>query len=474
MSVRILTLAVLGAALGGALGALMGDGLIGVYAQFFRFPALEYRLELGLLVFATFLGIGAGLVGTFGAVRRAVVLPPAEAMRPPAPTRFGQGPLERLGLGRLLGVPGRMMLRNLERRPLRTLSSVIGIALSVALLVAGNFSQDALAYVMEVQFELVQRDDITVGFDQAVSSRAVQELRDLPGVVHAEPSRDIPVRLRHGHREFQTAVQGLPGDGRLRQVLDVDLRRIPLPDRGVLLTRELAERLQVNLGDVLDVQVLDERRLDTRLPVAGFVDETVGMQAYMEIDAVNRLLREGPRATGARLLIDPADRDRVYQQIKEMPRVAGATLRTAAYDMFDETFAQMRLITVSIMVAFASVIATGVVYNSARVLLADRSRELASLRVMGFTRVEISWILLGELAVQILLAIPLGCWLGYVLASGIVSTIDAELFRFPLIISPRTYAFASTVVLLVGTVTALVVRRKLDHLDLVEVLKTRE
>jgi putative ABC transport system permease protein len=470
----MMLVALLGAALGGGLGAWMGDALIGLYAQFFRFPALEYRLELGLLVFATLLGVGAGLVGTFGAVRRAVKLPPAEAMRPPAPTRFGHGPLERIGVGRLLGPPGRMMLRNLERRPLRTLSSMVGIALSVALLVAGSFTQDALDYVMEVQFELIQRDDLTVGFDQAVSARAVQDLRDVPGVLHAEPSRDVPVRLRHGHRQYETAVQGLPADTHLRQVLDLDLRRVPLPERGVLLTRELGDRLRVGVGDVLDLEVLDERRLDTRIAVAGFVDETMGLQAYMELEALNRLLLEGHRVTGARVLIDPAQRDRVYQKIKEMPRVAGATLRSAAFDIFDETFAQMRLITMAIMVAFASVIAVGVVYNSARVLLADRSRELASMRVIGFTRAEISWILLGELAVQVLVAMPIGWWLGYMMASGIVSTIDAELFRFPLMISPATYAFASAVVIAVGAVTALVVRRKLDHLDLVEVLKTKE
>jgi putative ABC transport system permease protein len=470
----MMLVALVGSALGGGLGALMGDALIGLYGQFFHFPVLEYRLELDLLVFATLLGVGAGLVGTFGAVRRAVKLPPAEAMRPPAPTRFGQGPLERLGVGRLLGVPGRMMLRNLERRPLRALSSIVGIALSVALLVAGNFTQDSLEYVMDVQFELVQRDDLTVGFDQAVSMRAVQELRDMPGVVHAEPSRDVPVRLHRGHRQHETAISGLPADGGLRRVLDLELRPVSLPEQGVLLTRELGDKLHVDVGDMLEVQILDERRLDTRLSVAGFVDEMMGMQAYMEIDSLNRLLREGPKATGARLLIDPAQRDQVYQEIKEMPRVAGATLRTAAYDIFDETFAQTRLATVAIMVMFASVIAIGVVYNSARVLLADRSRELASLRVMGFTRAEISWILLGELGVQILLAIPIGWWVGYLLASGIVSTIDAELFRFPLLISPATYAFASAVIIAVGTVTALVVRRKLDHLDLVEVLKTRE
>lgn len=466
--------ALAGTAVGALGGALLGQAMIGTYAQFFRFPVLEFRLEPKNVVAAALLSALAGSLGTFAAVRRAVGMPPAEAMRPPAPTRYRRSLLERLGLGRLLSTSGRIVLRNLARRPWRTGSSVLGIALGIAILIAGNFSRDALEYVMEVSFELVQRDDVTVRFTHAISSRAIEELASMPGVVYAEPSRDVGVRICAGHRCYETALQGLPRDGVLRRVLDAELRPVRLPENGLLVTRELGERFGLQVGDEVRVEILEEDRAERRVRIAGFVDEMLGIQAYMELHAVNRLMREGSEVTGARLLLDPARKAEVYREIKALPHVAGATLRTAAYDIFNETTAQLQLATTMIMVAFASVVAIGVLYNAARVVLAERSRELASLRVIGFTRTEISAILLGELAAQLLWAVPLGCVLGYFLAAVVVAGIDTELYRFPLVISPRTYAFAVSVVLAVGSVTALVVRRKLDHLDLVEVLKTRE
>ena len=470
----VAVVAVLGSVMGTVLGSLLGGGMLGMYEQFYRFPALVYETEARVVLNATVLSLVAGVLGTFAAVRRAVSLPPAEAMRPPTPAKFRRSVLERVGLGKLLGPSGRIVLRNLSRHPLRTLSSILGIALSMAILISGNFSVDALEYVMHVNFEVIQREDLTVNFDRARSARAIHELENLPGVVHVEPSRDVPVRLWSKHRSYETVVMGLPADGALRRILDEDLQPVPLPDRGVLLTRELGNRLGLSVGDTVAVEVLEERRPKREVQVAGLVDEMFGMQAYMEIHAVHELLKEGDRVTGARLLLDPIQRDLVYREIKELPYVAGATLRSAAWEIFNETTAQMQTTTAFILVVFASVVAVGVVYNGARVVLAERSRELASLRVLGFSRGEISTILLGELGVQLVAAVPLGCLLGYMMAAAAIANIDTELYRFPLIISPRTYALASATVLVVGSVTALIVRRKLDHLDLVEVLKTRE
>jgi putative ABC transport system permease protein len=470
----VMLVVLLGTAVGAGLGAVMGDAMVRLYHQYFRFPALEFSLRPQLLVSSAALAAGAGLLGTFVSVRRAVALPPAEAMRPPSPPTYRRGPLTRLGLPHVLGPAGRIVLRNVERRPLRTLLASLGLAMGVGIMVAGTFSMDALAYVMDVNYERIQRDDLTVSFAHALPRRALRDLESTPGVLYAEPMRQVPVRIRAGHRDYQTMVEGLDRGARLRQLLDAKLRPVPLPPNGVILTDVLAERLGVRPGDSIDLEILEGSERTRRVLVAGTIDEMMGMSAYMDLAALDQLMNEGPLVSGARLLLDPMQRDVAYHHIKRLPKVAGASLRKAAYDLFNESTGQIQTVTAMILGAFASVVTIGVVYNSARVILAERARELASLRVLGFTRREVSGVLLGELFVQLLLAVPMGCALGYLFAFSAIQNVDAELYRFPLIIYPKTYLLAVSVVLVAGVVTGLFVRRQVDHLDLVAVLKTRE
>jgi putative ABC transport system permease protein len=470
----VMLVVLLGTAVGAGLGAIMGDAMVGLYHQYFRFPVLEFSLQPQLLVSSAALATGAGLVGTFVSVRRAVALPPAEAMRPPSPPTYRRGPLTRLGLPHVLGPAGRIVLRNIERRLLRTLLASLGLAMGVGIMVAGTFSMDALAYIMDVNYERIQRDDLTVAFAHALPRRALHDLESTPGVLYAEPMRQVPVRIRAGHREYQTMVEGLARGARLRQLLDAKLRPVPLPPSGVILTDVLAERLGVRPGDSIELEILEGRERTRRVLVAGTIDEMMGMSAYMDLAALDQLMNEGPLVSGARLLLDPLQRDVAYHHIKRLPKVAGASLRKAAYDLFNATTGQVQTVTAMILGAFASVVTIGVVYNSARVILAERARELASLRVLGFTRGEVSGVLLGELMVQLVLAVPMGCGLGYLFAFSAIQNVDAELYRFPLIIYPKTYLLAVSVVLVAGVVTGLFVRRKVDHLDLVAVLKTRE
>ncbi|NUN47209.1 MAG: ABC transporter permease [Candidatus Brocadiae bacterium] len=478
IAVRYLGLACLvvlgGAGLGILIGRLLGTGMMGIYGEFFIFPLLDFRVEPAQALEAVGLSVLAGGLGAAVAVWRAVRLPPAEAMRPESPTRYRRGILDRLGIMAALSPPARIVARNVARRPVTTAIAVAGISVSLAILVVGNFSSDALEHVMEVSFERVQSQDLTVTFDRSLEPRAVRELSRIPGVLYAEPIRDTPVRLRAGPRSHETAIQSFPPDSRLRRLLDADLRHVPLPDEGLLLGNALAAKLAVRTGDLLEVEILEGERRRAFVPVSGTIDEMMGMSAYMSPRPLASLLREGERASGGLLLLDPARREQTWREIKGMPRVSGATLRTAAYDIFKGTAGEMQMVTRLILVLFAVIVAVGVVYNGARVMLSERSRELGTLRVMGFTRGEVASILFGELAVQLVLALPLGCLMGYGLAAALIASLDTELYRFPLIIEPRTYAFAMLVVLAAGAASALIVRRKLDGMDLVSVLKVKE
>ena len=463
-----------GAAVGLSAGAWLGWAMTQMYTLFFHFPLLLYRLEPVVIVESVAIALGAAVLGALAAVRRAVSLPPAEAMRPEAPARFSETWVERAGLRRLLSQPARIIVRTLQRHPGRAALSTVGIALAGSMLVLGNFSLDAVDVMMDVQFNVAQRYDVMASTVEPVSPGALDELRRLPGVMDAEPFRAVPARLRVGHRSRHAAILGVPAEARLNRVIDASLRALTPPPQGLVLSAKLAETLGVRRGDAVTVEVLEGRRPVRQVPVADLVDEYMGMNAYMELDALRQLMQEGGTLSGAYLLVDRGQVETLYRRLKETPRIGGVLLKRAAVESFQETFQSLVAQMQAIYVVFAAVIAFGVVYNTARISLSERSRELATLRVIGFTRAEVSYILLGELALVTLVAVPAGLALGHVFAGLLVAAMNSEMFRIPLIIAPRTYAFAAVVIVVATAVSAMVVRHRLDHLDLVEVLKTRE
>ena len=470
----VMLITVLGVVLGIVFGVWLGHGLSNLYQTFYHFPYLDYHLRASVALSAFAFSLAAALLGTLHALHRAVRLPPAEAMRPEPPARYRRGWLDRLGLQRLLSQPARMILRNLQRQPLKALFSVIGIALACAILVVGSFQEDSIDYMVTVQFRLSQKDDLSVALTGPSSHRALYELRSLPGVNHAEPQRAIPVRLRAGQYHYRTGVQGLTADGALHELLDTDLQTIRLPPEGVVLSEYLARQLRVKAGDSVTLEVLEGARPVRQVPVAAVVQQYIGVAAYMDIDALNRLLGEAQALTGAALLVDATARQAVYQQLKEMPKVAGVTSKAHAINSFYDTMGENLLVFAFINTLLAGTITFGVVYNSARISLSERSRELASLRVLGFTRAEVGYILLGELGLLTLLAIPLGFLLGRGLCAYMASALSSDLYQIPLITNPSSYAFAASVVLVCSLISSMLIGRQLKHLDLVGVLKTRE
>lgn len=464
----------LGAILGCLLGVWMGRSMTAMYADFYRFPTTVFRVHPQILLIGVGLGYLAGLVGVVASVRSAVRIPPAEAMRPEPPPTFEPSLVERLGWHRFLPQASRMILRELTRRPWKAAMTTLGIAFACAILVVGNFGKDAVDFLIDFQFGLQERQDATISFYEAVPARASSSLGNIPGVEAIEPFRTIPVRLRRGQLSRQTTIQGLGERRQLFRLLDSEGREIDLPEEGLVLSSALARILRTEPGDTLQVEVLDEERFVLEVPVVGLVDDFAGTAAYMDLRSLHRLLREPPVLSGAWISIVEGKEDRVYQALKETPVVAGVTLQKVAVDAFMDSFAENLLRMRIFNVSFACVIAIGVVYNSARVALSERSRELATLRVIGFTRGEVSSILLGELGFLTLLAIPLGFLIGYSLCLLISTSLETELYRIPLVLKTSTFTFAGIVVAAAALGSGLLVRRGIDRLDLVSVLKSRE
>ncbi len=470
----VLAIVLLGVLIGTAAGAWLGRQLTELYSEFFHFPALDYRLPLWVVLIAAGSTLAAAAAGALNALARVVRLPAAEAMRPASPLTYRPTLLERIGLGHLYSPSVRMIVRDMERRPARALASTLGIAGSVAILIAGTWWGDAIDYLLNVELRMRERQDVSVMLAEPASTSARYDLLRLPGVLSAEVDRMAAVRLRHAQRSYRTAIIGLPADSQQRLLLDADLQTVSLPSSGLVLNAPLARRLGLRVGDSVQVEFLQGEQLRRAVPVAALVHESMGMLAYMDRDALNRLLGEGDAFGGARLMLDPAQREPFLRAIKQTPRVAFVLEIGPIVRNFRETSARNILIFTSVLSVLAATIAVGVVYNSARIALAERAWELASLRVLGMTRGEVSGLLLGELAIELLLALPIGWLAGYGLSVAITEMIRPETFSIPLIIAPATYAYASAVVLVAGAASALIVRRQIDRLDLVGVLKTRD
>lgn len=469
-----LVIVLLGIVIGVTTGAWLGRMLTELYGQFFHFPAVDFELPLRVVLAGAAASMAAAAGGALQALRRVVRLAPAAAMQPPSPPTFRPTVAERLGLGRLYSPAVRMILRDMERRPARALATTLGIAGAVAILISGTWWRDALDYLFEVEFRMRERQDVSVILVEPASTAVLYELQRLPGVLRVEVDRTAPVRLVHGQRSYRTTLTGLAPGATLRLLLDERLRDVTLPDQGLLMNRTLADLLGVRPGDSVRVEVLQGARTQRDVPLVALVADLMGTPAFMHRDALNRLLGEGDTVSGARIQLDAGRRGDFLRQVREAPRVAFAVEIGPIIHNFRETSARNILIFTTVLSVLAATIAIGVVYNSARIALAERAWELASLRVLGMSRAEVSGLLLGELGLQLAAALPLGWLAGYGLSAFIVELIHPETFRIPLIIEPRTYAFATLVVLAAGVASALIVRRQVDHLDLVAVLKTRD
>lgn len=464
----------LGAVVGSAVGTWLGGGMVAQYSKFFRFPDLAYRLQPELVVLALGVSVVGAALGALGGVRRAVRLPPAEAMRAEPPATFRPGWLERAGLGRLLPASGRMILRNIERQPLRSLFSAVGVAFAVAILVVGLFMFDGVAHLIDAQFGRTQREDLAITFNHPLPGSARFDLAHLAGVRRVEPFRAVPVRFRSGHLTKEAAITGMEPEPRLRRIVSTSGAIQPLPLEGLVLSRALADGLALAAGDDVMVEVLEGERRRSAVRVVAVVDDFVGMSAHMRLDALHRLVR-GPRTlSGAYLQVDEEARGTIAEELKHLPVVASAASPADMLRSFEEQLEDSLFVAIFFMLFFSSVIAMAVIYNGARVALSERGRELASLRVLGFSRREVAVLLLGEQGVVTLAAIPLGWVIGYFLAALIVAGVSTDSYRIPLVVSEQTYLYSAVATLVAALISGLLVRRRLDRMDLVSVLKTRE
>jgi putative ABC transport system permease protein len=470
----VVIITVIGIVIGSAAGTWLGAYVTRLYGEYYRFPILVFVESPDLHLMAAALALLAAILGALRALRDVIALPPAVAMQPPAPPRFSHALPANFALHRVVSQPVVMMVRNVTGHPIRATFTMLGMAFATAILIASLFLAGTMEELINVTYFLSDRQDATISFVEKRTLNVIEEVSRLPGVLAVEPYREVPVRIRHGAAERRVSISGRPRDADLRRVIDVDLHPVVLPESGLAISSWLGRVMGAGAGDFVEIDLLDGQRRTVSLPVTALVEDYFGIQGMMDSEALARMMREAPAVNSVNVTLDAKEQDQFYDAIKRLPTVSGTALQRLSLVNFRQAMAILVTAMANIYTGLAIVIAFGVVYNSARISLSERARELASLRVLGFTQGEVLRILFLELALLTLLAQPPGWALGYGLAWTLKTKMEGDVMRARLVVEHSTYALAAAIVLASAIFSALVVRRRVSRLDLVAVLKTRD
>ncbi len=470
----VLVICIVGLVIGAVFGNWLGHALTVMYGEFFSFPFLVFVGGTDLLAIAFLFSLAAALAGASKSVYGVVALPPAVAMRPPSPPVYKKSILSAVVPKRILSPLTVMALRHLTRWPLRTFLTVSGISFPVALLVTGLFSYDSIDEMIDTIYFRTARQDATIGFTVEKGPSVAPALKQLPGVLKVELSKSTPVVLRSKQLEKKTALMATADEAELFRVLDEDMQAMQIPGNGLILSKALARALKVQPGDILELELTDKNHRIEYRPVTGVSNSYTGLSAHINLLSMHRLLRDGEKYSGAYLQIDQGQLPELYAEIKQTPIISAIALQDVSRQKFRGTIQQNITSMMSVYILLSVVITFGVVYNFARIQFSERARELASLRVFGFGVDEVSYVLLYELCLLVLLAQPAGWLMGYWFAWSVVQGFDSELFSIPLRVDLSTFALASLVVMLASLASALLVHRRIRHLNMIKVLKTRE
>jgi putative ABC transport system permease protein len=470
----VLVIAVLGAAFGMLAGWWLGTELAQLYARFFRFPHLLFSRDPAVYGLSALLSLAAAVAGALKSAMQAASLSPAVAMSPPSPPRYRKLLRGAVEIGPIVGQAAVMNIRHLAHWPWRTAGGILGVGLAVAILVGSLWSFGSVRYIIDVTFNRSERQDASIQFPAALPMSALHAVARMPGVLQAEPFRAVATEASFGSLKRRVVLMGKLQGAELSRMLDERLRVVTMPEKGLVISSALAKALGARRGDVLRFRVFEGRRQTIALPVSAIVEGYFGLGAYMEMGELNAAMQEGAMVSGVNLTLDDNQQQDWFAQLKRTPATRFVALQKTAERKFKETLAENLSIMMTVYVVFGAIIAFGVIYNFARISLSEQGREMASLRVLGFTRAEVSSLLIAEIAIVVLAAQPVGWLVGYGFAHLMVRGFSTELYRVPAIIEADVYAYASLTVMAAAAISVFIVRRRIDRLDMIAVLKTRE
>jgi putative ABC transport system permease protein len=467
-------IAVVGVAIGWSLGTILARLMAWQYARFFDFPYLIFRVPIWVYAMSGLIALLTTMIGALRASLMAARLAPAVAMQPPAPPMFRRGLLDRVMTATRMRQTTIMILRSIIRWPVRSFLTAAGLGAATSSIIAAGFMGSSLNFIIDQAFNQSYRQDAMILFAQDVPRTALPEVARLPGVLQVEPQQFHSATLRNGPREKRVALEARPADATLSRVIGEDGSAITAPPGGILLSTRLAEHLELQVGDSVEVAFMTGLRETHEMAVTGLVEQYLGLGAYADIAFLDAQFRRSDQMSVVNVLIDEAELPALHAALQETPALSGLILMTENRRAFEETISQNIVVINGIYAAIAIMITVGVAYNGARIQLSERARELASLRILGFSRAEVSSVLVGETMLLAILAQPLGWLFGAWIATALSNSFTSDLYAIPLVLEPAIFAQASLVVLAASLVSVLLVRRRIDSMDLVAVMKTRE
>ncbi len=466
-----------GGFIGCAWGWWMADGMTNMYHSFFQFPDLKNRFHWDVHLTGIAVSVGCAVLGCIRGSRAVLKLQPAAAMRPNPPRSGKAIILERAGwLWKSLSTGWRMVFRNLFRSRLRTLAGIFGAAMGGSVLVNGFMMEKSIRYFLDFQFQNVLRSDYDLTFKDERERDAVAEVAKLPGVDRAEPLLNVACTFGNGPHRKKGAITGLNSDARLTVPRDRDGNPVRIPAHGLAMTRIMAEQLHSKVGDWVTVEPVKGEKAVRRAPVVEISDSYLGTAVYADIRYLSRLIGEEFAVSGVQVLGDnnPANRKAFFRALKQIPALQSIAGRRDMVRTLDETLVNNQRVIIDVILLFSGIVFFGSILNSSLISLAERQREIATLRVLGYGPWEIGSLLFRESMIATLIGTLVGMPLGYLLTVVTAATYASDMFRLPIITTPEIWLQTLAFAIVFALLSHFAVQYAVHKMDWLDALKAQE
>ena len=468
-------IAFIGSFIGSIIGTYMGVGMTKLYNQYFNLPLGDVKIYGEFVVPAFMLTLFFCLFAGYNSCKAIFKIMPSEAMREKSPQSGKKIIVEKIDLiWRNISYLEKIIIRNLFRYKKRALLISIGVIFSSAILLVALSMSDSMNFMIKQQYGNIQDYDIKVKLSKLISVEELNNIKNITHVKELEPVLETGVEISNGWKSKNVGFTALVKDPQMYKVEDKNGNAISIPKNGILISEKLANTLGVKVNDSVNIKFYFPGKDKKEMVVKGIVVQYLGLSTYTSMDNLNGILGEGMIASSAVLKLDNINfENEVKDKLRDMPNVTSVESKTDSLNALLKTMGGMEA-SIGVYIILSGILLIAVLYNIATINIFERQRELATLKVLGFTNNEVKKLIFNENYIIVIfgmiIGLPFGKWLGaYLMAS---SSTDA--YTIPYIIEIKTYIIAIILTLLFTAITNLTLMKKIKALDMIEVLKNKE